>query len=119
MKENAKRIVFFEKWMDTPAAMEIFENAEDIQVQKLQYDTEAEENGVAMSRAHGYQVQPRTELQIPWFPDGDLIKILDNTLTFTCNAGQTDHTYAGETAVNAVTINLSYAFGGNSADEGE
>ena len=39
--------------------------------------------------------------------DGDLIKILDNTLTFTCNAGQTDHTYAGETAVNAVTINPS------------
>ena len=39
--------------------------------------------------------------------DGDLIKILDNTLTFTCNAGQTDHTYAGGTVVNAVTINPS------------
>ena len=37
--------------------------------------------------------------------DGDLIKILDNTLTFTCNAGQTEHTYAGGTAVNAVIIN--------------
>ena len=43
MKENAKRIVFFEEWMDTPAAMEIFENAEDIQVQKLQYNSEAKE----------------------------------------------------------------------------
>ena len=39
--------------------------------------------------------------------DGDLIKILDNTITFTCNAGQTDHTYAGGTVVNAVTINPS------------
>tara|TARA_Y100001970_G_scaffold190305_1_gene231403 strand:- start:6036 stop:7697 length:1662 start_codon:yes stop_codon:yes gene_type:complete len=39
--------------------------------------------------------------------DGDLIKILDNTLTFTCNAGQTDHTYAGGTAENAVTINAA------------
>ena len=37
--------------------------------------------------------------------DGDFIKILDNTLTFTCNAGQTEHTYAGGTAVNAVIIN--------------
>jgi len=39
--------------------------------------------------------------------NGDLIKILDNTITFTCNAGQTDHTYAGGTVVNAVTINPS------------
>ena len=39
--------------------------------------------------------------------DGDLIKILDNSLTFTCNAGQTDHTYAGGLAENAVTINAA------------
>ena len=39
--------------------------------------------------------------------DGDLIKILDESMTFTCNAGQTDHTYAGGTAENAVTINAS------------
>lgn len=39
--------------------------------------------------------------------DGDLIKILDESMTFTCNAGQTDHTYAGGTAENAITINAS------------
>ena len=39
--------------------------------------------------------------------DGDLIKILDNSLTFTCNAGQTDHTYAGGLAENAITINAA------------
>ena len=39
--------------------------------------------------------------------DGNLIKILDESMTFTCNAGQTDHTYAGGTAENAITINAS------------
>ena len=39
--------------------------------------------------------------------DGDLIKILDDSLTFTCNAGQTDHTYAGGLVENAVTINAA------------
>ena len=73
MKDNAKRLVFFEDWMDTSAAMKVFETVDDIQVQKLHYDARPEENDVAMSRAHGYQVQPRTELQIPWFPDSDLI----------------------------------------------
>ena len=39
--------------------------------------------------------------------DGDLIKILDDSLTFTCNAGQADHTYAGGLVENAVTINAA------------
>ena len=72
MKDNAKRLVFFEDWMDTSAAMKVFETVEDIQVQKLHYDARTEENDVAMSRTHGYQVQPRTELQIPWFPDSEI-----------------------------------------------
>ena len=78
MKDNAKRLVFFEDWMDTSAAMKVFETVDDIQVQKLHYDARPEENDVAMSRAHGYQVQPRTELQIPWFPDSDLIERAPN-----------------------------------------
>ena len=74
MKDNAKRIVFFEDWMDTPAALEVLDKAEDIQVQRLQYSGQQEENDNAMLRAHGYQVQPRTELQEPWYPDASLIE---------------------------------------------
>ena len=51
MKDNAKRLVF-EDWMDTSAAMKVFETVEDIQVQKLHYDARTEENDVAMSRTH-------------------------------------------------------------------
>ena len=111
MKDNAKRIVFFEEWMDTSAAMEIFRNVEDIQVQKLQYNSEVKENGVAMSRAHGYQVQPRTELQVPWFPDSDLIKRAPNLVAVSSAGAGFDYidvaalTGAGIAVVNQTGTN--------------
>ena len=111
MKDNAKRLVFFEDWMDTSAAMKIFETVEDIQVQKLHYDDRTEENDVAMSRTHGYQVQPRTELQIPWFPDSDLIGRAPNLVAVSSAGAGFDYidvaalTKAGIAVVNQTGTN--------------
>lgn len=73
MTDNARRLIYFEGWMDTPAALAKLDEADDIQVDRLTYDGDARENAVAVARAHGYQVQPRTELVAPWFPDTDFL----------------------------------------------
>tara|TARA_B100000925_G_scaffold249277_1_gene200259 strand:+ start:2691 stop:3761 length:1071 start_codon:yes stop_codon:yes gene_type:complete len=111
VKDNAKRLVFFEDWMDTSAAMKVFETVEDIQVQKLHYDARTEENYAAMSRTHGYQVQPRTELQIPWFPDSDLIERAPNLVAVSSAGAGFDYidvaalTKAGIAVVNQTGTN--------------
>ena len=63
MSDNARRVVFFEEWMDTKSAIETFDAVEDVQVQRLEYAGDKAENKAAMARAHRYQVQSRTELQ--------------------------------------------------------
>ena len=37
MSDNARRVVFFEEWMDTKSAIETFDAVEDVQVQRLEY----------------------------------------------------------------------------------
>jgi D-3-phosphoglycerate dehydrogenase / 2-oxoglutarate reductase len=73
MTDNARRLIYFEGWMDTPAALAKLSEADDIQVDRLSYDGDSRENDVAVARAHGYQVQPRTELVGPWFPDAEFL----------------------------------------------
>jgi D-3-phosphoglycerate dehydrogenase / 2-oxoglutarate reductase len=73
MTDNARRLIYFEDWMDTPAALAKLAEADDIQVDRLTYAGERQANETAVARAHGYQVQPRTELVAPWFPDADLL----------------------------------------------
>ena len=111
MKDNAKRIVFFEDWMDTSAAMEVLDKVDDIQVERLRYAGEKEENNTAMSRAHGYQVQPRTELRAPWYPDADLIDRAPNLVAVSSAGAGFDYidvdafTKAGIAVVNQTGTN--------------
>ena len=111
MKDNAKRIVFFEEWMDTPAAMKVLDKVDDIQVERLRYAGKIEENKIAMSRAHGYQVQPRTELKAPWFPDADLIDRATNLVAVSSAGAGFDYidvdafTTAGIAVVNQTGTN--------------
>ncbi len=73
VRENSSRLVYFEDWMDTNAAHKVLEKADDIQVERLRYSNDRAYNDAAMARAHGYQVQSRTELIEPWFPDSELL----------------------------------------------
>jgi D-3-phosphoglycerate dehydrogenase len=73
MKPNAKKLVFFDSWVD-PAAERILSDRPDINLVKLEYATPASENWEELATAHGYQIQPRTELQGPWFGDAALIQ---------------------------------------------
>ena len=74
MNDNARRLVYFEKWMDTPAALAKLDEADDIHVERLRYAGDMVSNETALARAHGYQVQSRTELVPPWFPDPALLE---------------------------------------------
>ena len=73
MIDNIRRLIYFEDWMDTDAAMAKLAEADDIQVDRLEYASDRAVNDKAVERAHGYQVQSRTELQEPWFPDAEFI----------------------------------------------
>ena len=78
MTDNARRLIYFEDWMDTPAALAKLAEADDIQVERLEYAGDAGENETAVARAHGYQAQPRTELVDPWFPDAAFVDRAEN-----------------------------------------
>ncbi|MBD3847466.1 hydroxyacid dehydrogenase [Bosea sp. SSUT16] len=72
-------LVFFESWVD-PIAEDILGGRDDVDLRKLSYSTVEADNWDVMSRAHGYQVQARTELREPWFPDAALIARCPNLL---------------------------------------
>jgi len=48
-------------------------------------------NETALSRAHGYQVQSRTELQEPWFPNADLLKRAPNLIALSSTGAGYDY----------------------------
>ncbi|MGE0226245.1 MAG: 3-phosphoglycerate dehydrogenase, partial [Acetobacteraceae bacterium] len=72
MVANIKRLVYFEEFMN-PVALSILAQRPDIEVVRLEYASPDADNWAEMSRAHGYQIQPRTELKEPWFGDGALL----------------------------------------------
>ena len=111
MRENASRLVYFEDWMDNQAAKKVLEKAEDIQVKRLRYNGDQSYNDSAMSRAHGYQVQSRTELVDPWFPDKDLLERAQNLVAVSSTGAGYDYidvkacTDAGIVVVNQTGTN--------------
>lgn len=111
MTDNARRLVFFEDWMDTSAALATFEGAPDIQVDRLAYAGDRRENDVAVARAHGYQVQSRTELVAPWFPDADFLERAPNLVAVSATGAGYDYidvaacTAAGIAVVNQTGTN--------------
>lgn len=72
MPDNSKRLAYFDRWAD-PVALDILAKRPDIEVIGLDQERPVAESWDALTRAHGYQVLPRTELREPWFGDGALI----------------------------------------------
>lgn len=111
MPDNARRLVFFEDWMDTAAALATFEGAPDVQVTRLEYAGDRAENDAAVARAHGYQVQSRTELVEPWFPDAAFLERAPNLVAVSSTGAGYDYidvaacTAAGIAVVNQTGTN--------------
>lgn len=107
--------------MDAPAALATLSQADDIQVDRLTYDGDIQENETAVARAHGYQVQPRTELVAPWFPDSDFLERAGNLVAVSVTGAGYDVvdvlacTAAGIAVVNQTGTNresvAEHAFG--------
>jgi len=72
MTLNSKRLVYFQAWMD-PVAERLLRAAPEIDLVRLEYDAPESDNWAVLERAHGYQIQPRTELRHPYFGDPALI----------------------------------------------
>lgn len=72
MTANAKRIAYFEQWID-PVAVGMLEARLDIELVKLEFTTAEEDTWRELSRAHGYQILPRGDLREPWFGNAALL----------------------------------------------
>jgi len=79
MPVNIPRLIYFENFMNG-AAVEILSGREDLDLIRLEYETPEADNLAEMRRAHGYQIQPRTELREPWFGDAALLERCPNIL---------------------------------------
>ena len=107
--------------MDAPAALATLSQADDIQVDRLTYDGDIQENETAVARAHGYQVQPRMELVAPWFPGLDFLERAGNLVAVSVTGAGYDVvdvpacTAAGMAVVNQTGTNresvAEHAFG--------
>ena len=70
---NIKRLAYFEKFFD-PIAERTLAARPEIELLCLRYDRPESDIWPEMSRAHGYQIQPRGELREPWFGDAALLR---------------------------------------------
>jgi D-3-phosphoglycerate dehydrogenase / 2-oxoglutarate reductase len=85
MGANTKRLVYFEEWVD-PVAERILGQRSEIDLVRLKYVSNEPENWRQIELAHGYQIQPRTELQAPWFADAALLRRCPRLLAV-CSTG--------------------------------
>ena len=72
MPANIPRLVYFETFMNG-AAVKILSGREDLDLVRLEYAAPEGDTLAEMRRAHGYQIQPRTELKGPWSGDAALL----------------------------------------------
>jgi len=82
---NIKRLAYFEKFFD-PIAERTLAARPEIDLVCLHYDRPEPDTWAEMSRAHGYQIQPRGELREPWFGDADLLRRCPSLLAI-CSSG--------------------------------
>ena len=73
MSTKKKNLVYFEKWMD-PVAETLLESKADINLQKLTFETVADDNWAVVEKAHGIQLLPTFETRKPFFPERALIE---------------------------------------------
>lgn len=81
----APRLAYFERWMD-PIAERLLGARDDLVLQRLEFAAPEAENRAALSRAHGYQLLPRTELREPWLLDAALLARCPDLLA-ACSSG--------------------------------
>lgn len=72
MTANAKRLVYFESWID-PVAERMLAGRPDIDLVRLTFAAPEAESWAELGRAHGYQIQPRGDLREPWFGNAALL----------------------------------------------
>ena len=72
MPVNIPRLVYFEEFMN-PKAVSLLSGRDDLELVRLEYATPFADNQAEMVRAHGYQIQARTELKEPWLGDAALL----------------------------------------------
>lgn len=107
MTSNIKRLVYFEKWID-PIAETLLAERSDIDLIRLEYDADPEENWQQISRAHGYQIAPRTELKQPWFGEAGLLARAPNLLAISSTGAGFDMVDVDAcTAAGVIVINQS------------
>lgn len=73
MPANAKRIAYFENWID-PVAERMLGNRSDIELIRLTFNAPEADSWGALARAHGYQILPRGDLREPWFGNAKLLE---------------------------------------------
>ena len=72
MTANAKRIAYFDNWID-PVAETMLGARSEIELIRLEMAKPEADNWAGLSRAHGYQILPRGDLREPWFGNAALI----------------------------------------------
>jgi D-3-phosphoglycerate dehydrogenase len=83
--DNIKRLAYFEKFFD-PIAERTLAARPEIELVRLHYDQQDRDTWSEISRAHGYQIQPRGELREPWFADAELLRRCPSLLAI-CSSG--------------------------------
>jgi len=107
MAANIKRLVYFEEFMN-PAALPILAARPDIEVTRLEYATAEDDNWSEIKRAHGYQIQPRTELKAPWFGDAALLTRCPEMLAMSSTGAGYDMIDVDDcTAAGVIVVNQS------------
>ena len=107
MAANIKRLVYFEEFMN-PAALPILAARPDIEVTRLEYATAEDDNWSEIKRAHGYQIQPRTELKAPWFGDAALLARCPEMLAMSSTGAGYDMIDVDDcTAAGVIVVNQS------------
>src|SRR3954464_7359930 len=107
MAVNLKRLVYFDSFMD-PIANSIIGRRDDIDLVGLDYGAVETDNWTEMAQAHGYQVQPRGELQEPWFADAKFLARCPNLLAVSSTGAGYDMIDVDAcTAAGVIVVNQS------------
>ncbi len=107
MVANIKRLTYFEEFMN-PVALTILAERPDIEVVRLEYASSEADNWEAISRSHGYQIQPRTELKEPWFGNAALLARCPQMLAISSTGAGFDMIDVDDcTAAGVIVLNQS------------
>ncbi|MCC7276519.1 MAG: hydroxyacid dehydrogenase [Alphaproteobacteria bacterium] len=107
MTANARRLAYFERWVD-PVAEEMLRARPEIDLIRLAYADSGGDNAATMARAHGYQIAPRTELREPWFADASLLRRCPQLLAISSTGAGFDMVdVAACTAAGVIVCNQS------------